>query len=76
MKLNPFRSRHVRCRKGHDWFPGHGSREFIITTDVCMRCEAMQVHLPYGTCMTGHPVKDHYDANGRLVPLAYCDAPM
>ena len=59
----------------HDWFPGHDSREYIVVIDVCMDCNATRVILPHGYCLTGHPIDEHYDAGGRLVHLAYCDAP-
>ena len=63
-----------RCHP-HDWFPNHPPREYIVTTDVCLHCEAIRVNLPYGFCLTGHPIEQHYDEDGRLVVLNYCAGP-
>ena len=62
-----------RCK--HDWFPNHDSREFIVTTDVCLHCDATRVLLPYGYCLNDHPLREHYDEYGRLIQISWCKSP-
>lgn len=63
----------TKCeRKGHDWFPGVGPREFIPTSDICFRCKAKRTHLPWGQCLGGHPLADHYDMQGTLTKVPGC----
>lgn len=65
-----------RCRRrGHDWFPGEGRREFIPTSDICFRCSVERVLLPWGLCVTGHPIAEHYDETGNLTPHPTCPGP-
>jgi hypothetical protein len=56
----------------HDWFPNHPPREFIVTTDVCMHCDATRVLMPYGPCLGGHPIAEHFNAEGRMVTVPNC----
>ena len=56
----------------HDYFPEAAPREFLPTSGKCRRCGTSRVWLPYGQCLTGHPLADHYDAEGRPVPVASC----
>lgn len=57
--------RFSRCnRKGHDWFPDEERREFIPVVVTCLRCTATKTMLPYGQCLGGHPMVEHY----RFVP--------
>ena len=65
-----------RCAKrGHDLFPGEAAREFLPVLNVCLRCKARVAVLPYGLCLGGHPLADHYDADGMPVQLAACAGP-
>jgi hypothetical protein len=59
----------------HDWFPGQGSREFVLTVDVCTHCNATRVNVPWGQCLSGHPIGEHYTRDGRIVALDYCERP-
>lgn len=68
--------RQRRCdRRGHDWFPGLSAREFIATSSICLRCDARQVVLPYGECLSGHPISEHYREDGTVVATAKCGGP-
>lgn len=70
----PFLSR--RCaQRGHDWFPMLAAREFIPVSNVCLRCGEENVMLPWGQCLSGHPIAEHYDAAGQLVTLEECPGP-
>lgn len=65
-----------RCkRKGHDWFPNLGMREFVPQQDICLRCGTVRTLLPYGTCLGGHPLAEHYDDEGHMVPHRWCPGP-
>lgn len=62
-------------RHKHDWFPDlNPPMEFIPTIDICLRswCKARRVNLPWGQCLGGHPIAEHYDAEGELIPHALC----
>jgi len=68
----------ARCRRrGHDWFPGGEAMEFIPVEQLCLRCGEKTALLPYGTCLGagGHPLSDHYDAEGHGVVLTECAGP-
>lgn len=54
---------------GHKWFPPVQAREWMPATSVCLRCPATTITMPYGTCLGGHPVVDHYDLDGKEHPL-------
>jgi hypothetical protein len=58
----------------HDWFPHPVEREYIPTISECLRCDARQVTMPYGSCLGGHPIQEHYDLDGREHQLdeGYC----
>lgn len=59
-----------RCdRNGHRWLLGV-SREFIPVHDFCVHCKARTVWLPWGMCLGGHRIAEHYDANGRAIENA------
>lgn len=76
-------------RKDHDWLLGHalddggvthpppGKRgaEFIPVDDICLRCGARAVTLPWGQCLNGHPLAEHYDDAGGLVSHPTCPGP-
>lgn len=65
-----------RCRRGeHDWFPDLGAKEFIPLGDICLNCPAMRMTLPWGQCLGKHPIADHYDQMGQLVPFPNCPGP-
>ena len=72
--LKTLRARRCR-RRGHDWFPNLVAREFIPTADLCFRCRARRTLLPWGRCITGHPIADHYDPRGNLIAVAGCAGP-
>lgn len=60
-------------RRGHDWFPDEEPREFIPVLNICLRCQQSRVVLPYGECLGGHPLAEHYDLTGwRLGPAENC----
>lgn len=67
-----------RCRrKGHDWFLNHRQSEFIVLVDLCLRCREKRFTMPYGECLNGHPLADHWDPETgaqRFVPT--CAGPM
>lgn len=66
-----------RCRRGrHDWFPGVEPREFLAGLAICLGCRERLVVLPYGTCLTGHPLAEHYDAEGNVRPAGSCPRPL
>lgn len=63
----------ARCEKvGHNWFPGLERREFLPMPNICLRCNAQQVLLPYGHCLGGHPIAEHYDDKGLPVEVPQC----
>jgi hypothetical protein len=67
-----------RCDRGdHDWFPNLPASEFIASQSTCLRrrCKARQVLKPWGECLTGHPLADHYLDDGTCVPTATCAGP-
>ena len=65
-----------RChRKGHDWFPGDEPREFIPVQNICLRCQATQTRLPWGTCWGDHPIAEHYRGDDPLIPEPVGDCP-
>lgn len=59
----------------HRWFPGMTARQFLPLVNVCLRCRTHQVLLPWGECLRGHPVAEHYDPEGHLQPHPTCGAP-
>jgi hypothetical protein len=60
----------------HKWFPDLNS-EFLPITQVCLKggCVKTQVILPWGDCLSGHPIAEHYDKQGRMVPIEKCGGP-
>jgi hypothetical protein len=65
-----------RCRKvGHDWFPDIDAGEFLPQMAKCLRCGEETVILPWGQCLTGHPLAEHYNALGEEVPHWHCPGP-
>lgn len=66
-----------RCRrKGHDWFPDREeASEFIVITQVCLRCHARRALLPWGECLGGHPIREHYNRYGHPKPVMGCRQP-
>lgn len=57
----------TKCEKrGHRWFPGIGS-EFLCIPNECLDCPAKLVLKPWGRCLTGHPLADHYTDQGILI---------
>jgi hypothetical protein len=61
------------CRRGHTWFPEPPTaREFIPTMAICLRCTATVWTLPWGECLGGHPIREHYNEAGDLVELPSC----
>lgn len=65
-----------RCKKhGHDWFPDDGPREFIPIRNHCLRCGKTDVRLPTGECLGKHPLAEHYNEAGELVPMDTCVGP-
>lgn len=51
----------LRCRLfDHDWFPDAEAREFLPVEVRCLRCGAEEVRMPYGQCLGGHPIAEHY----------------
>lgn len=61
-----------RCTTGHTWFPGGAQREFIPLTDTCLRCNQTRTLLPWGRCLCGQRLADHYDDTGTPVPVPGC----
>lgn len=67
-----------RCWRDHKWFPDLGRQEFIPVQDVCLRCRAVRTHLPWGECLGGHPIQDHYESGDPMVAepvLGVCPGP-
>lgn len=64
------------ARYQHEWFPGYGHREFIPTTQICLRCHDERTLLPWGQCLGGHPIAQHYDQDGQPFELPNCPRPM
>lgn len=66
-----------RCRRrGHKWFPGVGSSEFIPLTDICLRCRERRVTLPWGACLGGgHSLSAHYNPDGTARAVEGCGGP-
>lgn len=62
-------------RHGHKWFPDLGEQEFIPTQDLCLRCRAERHALPWGECLAGHPIREHYSRDGDLVAHPWCEGP-
>lgn len=63
------------CRRfGHQWFPGNGQREFIPLEERCLRCNESRVLMPYGRCLGGHELIDHYQP-GSTSPYPYENCP-
>jgi hypothetical protein len=64
-------------RHEHDWFPNIEPSEFLPLVDICLsgRCTARRVSLPYGQCLGGHPIAEHYGVDGSLVPHPVCPGP-
>lgn len=61
---------------GHLWFPGPPEpREFIPGWFMCLRCMVSVDVPPWGRCMRGHPLADHYDERCRPVEVAGCPGP-
>lgn len=56
-------------RRGHDWFPAASAREFIPVMNICLRCGENRYVMPWGQCLGGHPMAEHYDVDsfGELV---------
>ena len=59
----------------HDWFPDLGAREFIPMHEVCLKCRAERHLMPWGQCLGGHAIQEHYTQDGELRPLSYCSGP-
>lgn len=59
----------------HDWFPRIGRREFIVTHDICLRCSEERMIKPWGDCLGGHPIAEHYDEEGLPHPVGECWGP-
>lgn len=57
-------SRLICWAVGHEWFPSSSPREYIPVFAQCLRCPATQIVLPYGECLGGHPMVEHYDLMG------------
>lgn len=69
------RNKAKRCeRTGHVWWPCIGPYEFITTQDICSRCGASRIVKPYGQCLGKHPIAEHYDEVGNLIPVETCKA--
>lgn len=61
-----------RCeRRGHDWF-GRSVSEYVASTAICLRCGVFDYALPWGECLGGHPLAEHYrvDEEGLVVGAA------
>lgn len=56
--------------RGHDWFPPIQAREWLPVKSGCLRCSATTLTMPYGECLGGHPVVEHYDLAGKEHPLS------
>ena len=41
-----------------------GPREFIPVYSMCVRCPATEITMPWGDCLGGHPIVEHYDLLG------------
>lgn len=65
------------CRiRGHKWLLDERSvSEYVPVPDRCLRCGEKTVYLPWGWCLGGHSLSDHYDDTGKLVVLADCSGP-
>ena len=62
-----------RCRrKGHQWFPDAPVSEYLCLVDVCLRCGDIDIKKPWGMCLGGHPLADHYDDDGNQQPALGC----
>lgn len=63
-----------RCRReGHDWFPDWSTSEYLPRVDMCIRCRDTRVLLPWGECLGGHPIADHYEPSGEpAAPVPEC----
>lgn len=66
----------TKCeRKGHDWLL-HLQQEFIPSIDVCLRCGKKRKILPWGWCLGGHPIHEHYlDDSDVPHPVGNCTGP-
>jgi hypothetical protein len=62
-------------KRGHDWFPDNGAREFVVTEDMCMRCGVFRTLLPYGRCLCGEPLAEHYNKLGGRRDVRGCSGP-
>lgn len=69
------RHRHQCERLGHKWMPDDGPREFIPVLNICFRCSQVDVRLPTGECLGRHPIAEHYDMNGQIIPHPTCPGP-
>lgn len=68
----------IICRwRDHDWFPNIERMEFLPVQDVCLRCNAKRTQLPWGECLGGHPIAEHYRGANPLVaePAGACLGP-
>lgn len=62
-----------KCKaRGHDWFPPPRSSEFLPIRSSCMRCRVETVSKPYGMCLGGHPIAEHYNDQGVEIPVPHC----
>lgn len=64
-------------RRGHDWLlDGEIPPQFLPRTDFCLRCGTRRVALPIERCLAGHPLAEHYDAEGNPVEHPTCKGPL
>ena len=65
------------CRwRDHDWFPNLVRSEFLPLQDICLRCGARRTQLPWGQCLGGHPMAEHYQHDPMVAePIGACAGP-
>lgn len=59
----------------HDWFPDLEPSEFLPIGARCLECGASRMYLPYGQCLGGHPLAEHYDEHAEIVEHPTCPGP-
>lgn len=66
-----------RCAlRGHAWYATRATaREFVPVRRACLRCGTEDALLPWGSCLGGHPIAEHYDATGHQIVHPSCPSP-
>lgn len=74
-KRVPDRARRPVFHRTHEWFPDLPASEFLPVRDVCLKCTAERYRPPWGECLGGHPLADHYDGTGEAREVEGCLGP-